>query len=213
MKNLINLTPEQVKYFEKIMKIHNKIDEISNENELHKLLYESRILHGSILQKIHYEYKKEMINNDYYNLSIYDSLNDLVKNTIGQIEIKLQNSNNNNNNNNNNNTDEPIVTDIRNSPNSDDNNNKWLVFFHANWCGHCLNFMPIWNKFESQMINNNIKLAKIDVENKKYNNITEKYKEHIKGYPTILYIDKIRIEEYKGARTIDALTRFINNNK
>jgi thiol-disulfide isomerase/thioredoxin len=217
MKKLINLMPEQINYFEKIMEIHNKINNISDESELHKILFKSRVLHGSILHKKNNEHKNEMTSTDYYNISIYESLNDLVKNTIGDIEIKLQKINND--------SDIPLLTDIDNSPFGDMNNrpfgdmnnrpfgdmNKWFVLFHAPWCGHCVNFIPIWNKFESQVKIDNLKIAKINIENEKYKNIINKYKDYIKGYPTVLYIDKLKIKEYDGERTVNSLIEFINN--
>jgi len=201
MKKLINLMPEQINYFEKIMEIHNKINNISDEPELHRILFKSRVLHGSILHKKNNEYKNEMSSTDYYNVSIYESLNDLVKNTIGDIEIKLQKINTD--------SDIPLLTDIDIRPS--ENMNKWLVLFHAPWCGHCVNFIPIWNKFESQVNIDNLKIAKINIENEKYKNIINKYKDYIKGYPTVLYIDKLKIKEYDGERTINSLIEFINN--
>jgi thiol-disulfide isomerase/thioredoxin len=226
MKNLIDLTPDQVKSFEKIMEIHNKINNISNNDELQKILYKSRVLHGYILNENKNENKNEMTHKDYYNISIYDSLNDLIKNTIGQIEMKLQNSNNNNDNTNNN-SDIPVVTDIENNNITSDNDtntntninniisknkiNKWFVLFHTPNCGHCVRFMPTWNKFEKKMNGSNINIVKINIQNEKYNNIVKKYQKYIEGYPTVLYIDKKIIKEYNGERTVESLVKFINN--
>ena len=42
-----------------------------------------------------------------------------------------------------------------------------VALFYAPWCGHCVNFMPTWNKFESQVNIDNLKIAKINIENEK----------------------------------------------
>ena len=31
------------------------------------------------------------------------------------------------------------------------NNGNWIVLYHANWCPHCVTFVPIFKKFEEQV--------------------------------------------------------------
>lgn len=84
-----------------------------------------------------------------------------------------------------------------------------ILFFYADWCGHCKHFKPEWNKFEEWAKINNIKCRSINGEN--YNELTTKYK--IEGYPTVLKVNSNGdlIEEFYGDRTLDGLKSFCSN--
>ena len=61
---------------------------------------------------------------------------------------------------------------------SDIEGKKALVLFHADWCGHCKNFMPEWDKISSEvesMDGQSVSLLKVECGNAKENNnpITE----------------------------------------
>ena len=38
-------------------------------------------------------------------------------------------------------------------------NGKWVVLYHANWCPHCVNFLPVFDKL-AKMNHNNANFAK-----------------------------------------------------
>ena len=83
---------------------------------------------------------------------------------------------------------------------------KTLVLYHADWCGHCKHFLPVWKKFVSQYPN--IKTDSIECSNE-----ANKAKcANIEGFPTVLlYVDGKPIQ-YNGDRTIDGLYNFVQNN-
>uniref|UniRef100_A0A6C0J4M4 Thioredoxin domain-containing protein n=1 Tax=viral metagenome TaxID=1070528 RepID=A0A6C0J4M4_9ZZZZ len=82
-----------------------------------------------------------------------------------------------------------------------------LMLFKAEWCGHCKNFIPVWNTLK-----NNTSL------NKKFNFITydsEKdskvvSKLNIRGYPTLLIKKNDTVTEYNGARDFEYLNEYLN---
>ena len=98
---------------------------------------------------------------------------------------------------------------------SDIDGKRALVLFHADWCGHCKNFMPEWNKISSEVASMDgvdVILAKVECGNAKDNDahkdIMEKY--NIKGYPTILSFDKSgNHTEYDGERSKSGIFKFL----
>lgn len=78
-----------------------------------------------------------------------------------------------------------------------------VMLFKAEWCGHCKNFKPTWNKLE-------------ELYGKKYNFITydadKNEKEiaqwEIRGFPTLMIKNGKEAVEYRGSRDIDSLINF-----
>ena len=91
-----------------------------------------------------------------------------------------------------------------------------LVFFHAEWCGHCKKFMPEWDKISKEVNDNedaDIKLIKVNSgdpsNNEKHAEIMKKYS--INGYPTIKKFGKDgNDEEYEGDRTKESIMKFLD---
>lgn len=65
-----------------------------------------------------------------------------------------------------------------------------VVLYYANWCPHCHNFMPEWNKLIKMLNNNGIKTEQYDY----VKNPSPADKEKIGGFPTIKLF-------YKGKST------------
>ena len=84
--------------------------------------------------------------------------------------------------------------------------NHTILFFHADWCGHCQSFKPEWSKFEQWCDTNNVKYKSL--EGDKHPELSQKYK--IEGYPTVVKVDSSGelIEEYSGPRSCNALESF-----
>ena len=82
--------------------------------------------------------------------------------------------------------------------------NKELLLFKANWCGHCKNFMPVWEKLSNDS-NLDIKFTTYDSENNK----SEISNYNISGFPTIMYKVNNKIIEYNGSRDENSLKEFI----
>lgn len=77
-----------------------------------------------------------------------------------------------------------------------------ITLYHAEWCGHCVKFMPVWNELVKK-----IKSDKLDIETVKFeeNNIPEEDREKVEGYPTIIINHGNKEYPYEGKRTIEAL--------
>lgn len=79
-----------------------------------------------------------------------------------------------------------------------------VMLFKADWCGHCKNFNPEWQKFKN--IHSNCKEYDADKnhkENKEFN---------VNSYPTILVkVNDEKPIQYTGERTSDALETYVNS--
>lgn len=88
-------------------------------------------------------------------------------------------------------------------------NTPKIVLHYAPWCGHCQNFMPIWNKFE-QYVNKNLKnkliASKINCE------ANRDFCTKITGFPTIIfYKSDGKTETFLQGRTFDNLVTFVKS--
>jgi thiol-disulfide isomerase/thioredoxin len=101
------------------------------------------------------------------------------------------------------------------------NDNKYLVLYHTNWCGYCKKFIPIWNELKNDEKLKNIIFIDVDMSdnnNKKINNdkievdILNKIKNiEINGFPTIKLFYKGEIINYENNREKDEIIKFINS--
>ena len=84
-----------------------------------------------------------------------------------------------------------------------------LVLFHAEWCGHCRKFMPIWDALSKLIPNSIINMVKISCVEK--GKECEAIKE-IKGYPTIIFVDmkNNKTITFVGQRNPESVIEFIN---
>ena len=91
------------------------------------------------------------------------------------------------------------------------NNHKrgiWLVWFFADWCGHCHSMAPEWKKLIDNN-RNNINLAKVRDD---YQNKIE-MDAPVQGYPTILLAKNGRVSKvFSGDRTAESLNSFVEQN-
>ena len=89
---------------------------------------------------------------------------------------------------------------------------KKLVWFYAEWCGHCKSMHNDWDNAAREMNKNNIKMIKIDVGGEKGNQKSIAKKYDIKGYPTIMLLNKGEsIETYEGDRTTQGFIKFVES--
>jgi thiol-disulfide isomerase/thioredoxin len=100
------------------------------------------------------------------------------------------------------------IDDTYNENNNIKNNNtnKKIVLYHAEWCGHCKNFLPVWKQFVKQY-------PEINVEDIECSNEGNKSKcANIEGFPTVILFKDDQQIQYNGERTIDGLLNFVQNN-
>lgn len=95
-----------------------------------------------------------------------------------------------------------------------------IGLIHANWCGHCRNLMPIWNKMRSNidrksyrpppqyMMVEHSNLGELD----RFNNENSEYlsgqRVQHDGFPTIFKIRDGKIDYYKESRDPDSLEKW-----
>jgi len=83
-----------------------------------------------------------------------------------------------------------------------------MVFFSADWCGHCVDFQPAWDTWTRQTSINSLQIKDSDL-HKKYN---------IEGFPTIrMYYSEPKPgsndwKPFNNQRTVDALNDFVKRN-
>ena len=80
-----------------------------------------------------------------------------------------------------------------------------LIAFTAKWCGHCRNFMPIYNNLKNE--NSNIEFINYDSEINR--DKIEQFK--ISGFPTLFLEHKNKLIEYEGDRSKTSILEFVNN--
>merc|ERR1711990_1157122 len=79
----------------------------------------------------------------------------------------------------------------------DENDDRdFLVLFHAPWCGHCVQLMPVWSQLaELYRRVHSIVVASVDIDQ-----FPSIYLFDARGSPPVLY---------EGALDLDALSRFL----
>jgi thiol-disulfide isomerase/thioredoxin len=84
-----------------------------------------------------------------------------------------------------------------------------LYFFKADWCGHCKNFMPVWNDLiKDEKLTDKINFIQFDSEK----NQDEIKEWKIEGFPTIILKQGDKAIEYNGPRKLNNIKEFIAKN-
>ena len=83
-----------------------------------------------------------------------------------------------------------------------------LVKFFAPWCGHCKRLAPTYAEFSDLAATEFPELTVAEVDCTQNDDICG----HIQGYPTVILYRGAKQVEFEGARTIDALRKFIQDN-
>jgi thiol-disulfide isomerase/thioredoxin len=97
--------------------------------------------------------------------------------------------------------------------NQDPSNQPCFVMYFAEWCGHCKNTMPEFNKL-MESPPQGVKILKIDSEDKQNSELLKS--QNIKGFPTIRFYPKglnAEHEEYEGERTHGGFMNFFRQHK
>jgi thiol-disulfide isomerase/thioredoxin len=82
--------------------------------------------------------------------------------------------------------------------------NGCLVLVHADWCGHCQRFMPLWNIISQKIPTFSIESSNLPF----FENIIPP----VSGFPTIFYKDaQNKFEKFEGERTEENIRKFHSN--
>lgn len=86
-----------------------------------------------------------------------------------------------------------------------------VTLYHANWCGHCQEFMPEWKKFEKE-IKTNPKISVNSVEESTLNrsDMPKINGKDIRGFPTIKITIGDKEIDYNGKRTAGDLIKYLD---
>ena len=85
-----------------------------------------------------------------------------------------------------------------------------MTLYHANWCGHCVTFLPEWKKFKNDAkisFKNKIDISDVESENIK-GDVTIAGKQ-LEGFPTVKVEYGGQEFEYKGKRSYAGLNNFV----
>jgi thiol-disulfide isomerase/thioredoxin len=85
----------------------------------------------------------------------------------------------------------------------------WIVLYYSDSCGHCHDFMPVWDEFSKKT--KKVNCAKIKAEFSKDININPGFI----GVPTVHFYRNGKIGnngEFMEERTVDNLNKFVSTN-
>ena len=88
------------------------------------------------------------------------------------------------------------------------NNGVWLVWYYADWCGHCKTMEPEWDSLKENNVHS-VNLAKVN------DDFVSQVKNDapVQGYPTIiLYKNGKVVGVHNGERTAENFNDYINSN-
>ena len=97
-----------------------------------------------------------------------------------------------------------IGYEIANGSNNSDGQKGKIILFFADWCGHCQQFKPIWEKLKRKM-GKDVTFVQVNDENVFEINIYG-----VQGYPTIIAENGGKMFKFNNNRTEDVLVDFIN---
>jgi thiol-disulfide isomerase/thioredoxin len=164
-----------------------------------KLLAEQIKLCQHVLNSNLSEKEKEVC---YFDISMYDDIIDICKKMVIKCEKKLE---------------ETIfklskLLPVQNKQTGGSTLKPILINFFADWCGACKQFKPVWKQLVDKYKGKNIDMQAIECGNDE--SLLTKYSVH--AFPTVrLYTmkgGKTQINEYREARTIDSLSKWIDSN-
>jgi len=100
----------------------------------------------------------------------------------------------------------PLKQKEKNLSSSSNAEKTKIYLFKAEWCGHCNEFKPIWNKLKQSLKKEYI-FVTLDADEDE----EEMKKWDIKQFPTIIKIKNNKKEEYNGSRDEISIKNFIIN--
>lgn len=89
-----------------------------------------------------------------------------------------------------------------------------LVLVKAEWCGHCKNFLPVWNTLQNMdEFKTRYKFSTYDEKEDKdeIKNLEESGNIQVKGYPTLLINANNNVREYNGPKEMEHMLDLLNS--
>ena len=84
-----------------------------------------------------------------------------------------------------------------------------LLFFYADWCGHCVAFKKEWARFQTTAARDLPGLKTLALESSSGNAAGNLF--NVSSYPTLVYVDSAgRRHDYGGHRTSEGLAAFVS---
>lgn len=224
IENLKPYSDELILVLDEFNKISNKCNEAYTNKSIKKMIHllnRQKVIHGLIV----YLTNNILNSSNPYpplSVSVLDSTCHNIRQCIKEYDILiklLQNEtkeeNNNiliNNINNINTTNNTLLNNnvlfnnkINPSPNVDIYLPTIILFF-GNWCIHCRNFMPIWDKFAELYSLDNLNIIKTD-----NTDVCKTF--GITRFPTIRFYTQKGISlDFEEERTVNNLINFVNVN-
>ena len=95
------------------------------------------------------------------------------------------------------------------------NKGTWFVKYSADWCGHCQDLQPTWEKFtktqQQTLEKKGVKV--VSVSDKEIASVKEALGgQEIRSFPTLHLVKDGQVTEFNKERTMDGLTSFIEEN-
>ncbi|CAF1279358.1 unnamed protein product [Didymodactylos carnosus] len=84
---------------------------------------------------------------------------------------------------------------------------QWMVEFYAPWCPACEHFSTTWDQFSKVMIPNDVKVAKININ--EYPALSGRFR--VALLPTIYYVRDGIFRQYNGERSLNAMRAYVEN--
>ena len=84
-----------------------------------------------------------------------------------------------------------------------------IINFNASWCYWSKKLQPVWDNLTDSMRNKDIEVLDIKCELDENKDLCNRYQ--IEGFPTIKLIVGNNIEDYNGDRSLEGLTKFIDD--
>ena len=93
-----------------------------------------------------------------------------------------------------------VPIDWKCKPTGTGKSQKSLTLYYADWCPHCHDMMPEWNKLGK--LHKGIKIEKFE---------QKQTKVKVDGFPTIVFRDGKKVETYNGERSKKAIVNYLKN--
>ena len=98
--------------------------------------------------------------------------------------------------------------------NKDNKNKPLMILFYSDLCGHCNAMKDEWKNFLDKVKINMKKknILVVDVESNYLNELDSNITKHVRGFPTIFFVNNNKIVEFSGKRDTSSMYSFLVKN-